>query len=214
MGQDTKRHMMMPTSPTAHFILPHTQVLFALLKAGFNWPSHTAETRQRLKRGGGWGIAQIGLQFPRIKLASQYQPAVRTRQAVTHRHHVHGPKVGHHRSFAPLFDQVSLPLIGVHTRRHAGDSFSLVLPVAKALSSGLATSARPLGNCAQGTFEPYARVMRHFSKVPKPTTRHAVEKHAVAAKSFITHYPARPQLLRIDHLAHHFPAQLGFGLEV
>ena len=42
---------MMPASPTAHFILPHTQVLFTLLKARLNVPSHTAEAGQRLKRG-------------------------------------------------------------------------------------------------------------------------------------------------------------------
>jgi len=66
-----------------------TNFAFGFFKDGFNGPSHTAETGQRLKRGGGWSIAHIGFQFPQIALAPQHHPDLRTRQAVAHRHHAH-----------------------------------------------------------------------------------------------------------------------------
>src|SRR5687767_1735111 len=176
MGQQTQGHMMMPSSPTAHFIIAHTQILFALLKTRLNWPSHPAEASQGGKRDTRRRIAQVGLEFPRLKLTPQHQAPFRTRQAVAHRDHSQGPKVGRHWPFAALFDPVALPLSGPHLRGDRLHRLRLVLPLDKALPRGLAAPTRPLGHPRQRALEPHPRIMGHFGKIPKPTARNGIKK--------------------------------------
>lgn len=53
--------------------------------------------------------------------------------------------------------------------------------------------------------------MEGFSKVPKPTAGHRVEKRAIATQGFITRHPARLYLLAIHDLANDLRAQAGLG---
>src|SRR5688572_22564290 len=208
-----QRVIMMPPAPTAHLISTHAQILFALLKTRLNRPPHAADASQPRQREVWRCVAQVGFEFPRRQLTPQYQPGLRTGQAVTHRHHPQGPKVSFHRPLRALFDPMALPLSGQHLRRYRAHHLGLRLPWAKALASRLTTPTRPLGHGCQRTLEPHPRIMRDFGKIPEPTAGDRIEKRTVATKGFITRHPTRPHLLAIHDVANQVPAQFRFGAE-
>jgi hypothetical protein len=103
--------MMMPPTPTAHFVIAHPEVLFPVLETGFDGPAHPAEPHQRGQWGIDRGVAQIRLQLAGQEVASYHQPHLRAGQAPAHRDDPQRGKAGDQWPFAPLLDRLLCPAV-------------------------------------------------------------------------------------------------------
>ena len=95
---------MMPPAPTAHFIIPHPQILFAVLETGLDRPAHPAQPHQRRQRGVAGALHRYVFNSPVMRVASQDQPDLGAGQALPHRHHPHPGKCGPPRPLAPFLE--------------------------------------------------------------------------------------------------------------
>ena len=87
--------------------------------------------------------AHMGLHLPRLEMPTPHQPDLRPRQTVPHRHHTHGPKVGHHWPLAALFDRAAVPPPRRQRLGHGTPHFGLGFAGAKVQTAGLAAVPRP-----------------------------------------------------------------------
>ena len=63
MSQRDQQHVVMPTDPTAHFIMIKTDFAFGFFENCFDGPAHAAEAHELNQGCGGGGIAEIELDF-------------------------------------------------------------------------------------------------------------------------------------------------------
>ena len=110
---------MMPPSPRAHFIITHAQILFAVLKAGFNGPPHAAHPHQRRQWGVRGRITQRSLQFPGVYMASPDQPPLGSRPPLADPNHPQGGKRRHEWALTPLLDRLLRPGTWLARRQRA-----------------------------------------------------------------------------------------------
>src|SRR5712692_8599903 len=61
MSKSGKEHVMMPTQPTACFIVVEADLAFAFFKEGFNGPTQTTEADELSYRRGAGRIAEVEL---------------------------------------------------------------------------------------------------------------------------------------------------------
>ena len=85
MGQTRLRDMMMPTGPSARFIVVQANFTFGFFHHGLDRPAPTAEARQVDGRTGGRRVAQVVFHFSfQPQAAPNDQPDPRTRQIIPH----------------------------------------------------------------------------------------------------------------------------------
>ena len=78
-------HMMMPTRPTADFVMVHAQFGFAFLVGLLDRPAHRGQASQCFQRGVGGRIAPIGFQDGFTpQAATEHEPFFAPWQAVFH----------------------------------------------------------------------------------------------------------------------------------
>ena len=203
--------MVMPATPTPHFIMPQAEVLFAFLKAGLNRPAHATQACQGLQGGGRGRVAHIGLQFPasRLRLSTSQTsgPGKPSRTATTRdtaKSATRGPLLP---SLISWRDHCALGRLAA-TALTSSASAWLTDALGWACDPNPTTEGRP-----SQALPPHPRVMRHFGKVPQTAAGHLVEQCRVTSKGFVTRHPATPQHLVVHHRANHVPAQFGLGLE-
>jgi len=111
MRQESLEHMMMPSLPSANFVVVHAHFPFRFLQGSFYRPSQTADTYQFLDGAIGGGVAQIVLHFGlRFETAATTdQPLPNSGQAVLDRGHTQGSKLGQQRTFTAFVDPVTMP---------------------------------------------------------------------------------------------------------
>ena len=66
MGQGNEQDMVMPTQPTAGFIMVEADFTFAFFKNDFDRPTHAAETNQVKQGGVCRRVAEVELEFSRV----------------------------------------------------------------------------------------------------------------------------------------------------
>ncbi len=104
------RHMMMPTHPTARFVMIHSNLAFAFFQRGLDRPAQSAHPDEFRARAGCRRIAQIELQlgfFPTT--ATEDNPDPWTGQPRADRGHTQERKVSHQGTFTPFFDAMACP---------------------------------------------------------------------------------------------------------
>ena len=104
--------MVVPATPTPHFVVAHAQFLLADFETGVYRPAHSTRANQPLLRHIRWGIAQVGLQVTVGHASAQHQPDGWARQSVAHRHHPQEGKLSNLGSLAAFLNDLLLPLIG------------------------------------------------------------------------------------------------------
>jgi hypothetical protein len=109
VGQATARQMMMPPTPTAHFVSAHPQVLLAGLAAGLDRPAPPAQPHQRRQWRVGGGMTQRGLHLARQGGAPQDQPDLGAGPGLSHREDPPRRNAGHQGPWAPLRDRATPP---------------------------------------------------------------------------------------------------------
>ena len=62
MSQDTLGHVMVPSEPSANYILIHAQLVLAVFQGGFHGPAHTRYRTQLRPRRVNRCIAAAGLE--------------------------------------------------------------------------------------------------------------------------------------------------------
>lgn len=203
----------MPPTPTPHFVITHPEVLFAVLETGLNGPAHSTQPHQRRQRGIRWRVAQVGLQFPCQRVASQDQPDLRAGQAFPHGDDPQRRKARHQRPFASLLNRATHPAVCGQQCRQLPHLCGCGFPRQHTEARRFASPARPGGHRRGGTLRPDLRVVRHFRQVPQTNARNGVEQAGVAPKGFVTRHPTRPQCAGMMDRLYQLPPQRRLGLE-
>ena len=137
---------MMPPTPTPYFVITHPEILFPVLKTGFDRPPHPTQPYQHGQRYVRWRIAQIALQFPGPHVAAQHTPDLRAWQALSHGDHAQGSKVGHQRALTALFDCLTRPLRDRQRLGHPLHGLGRGGSIDHAYTRRFATPPRPRGH--------------------------------------------------------------------
>src|SRR5216684_3160221 len=85
--QHDQRPRMMPSGPTPPLILAHPQPWLAVCTTRCDGPPPPAHPPARFHRRVNGGLAQGGLQLPRLNVPPPHHPDVRPRQGVSHGEH-------------------------------------------------------------------------------------------------------------------------------
>ncbi len=108
MGQNTLRHMVVPTHPRTDHVITHSQVIFAVFQSSLHWPAHSSDACQFSVRRSCWCNAEVRLKLGLFsQRATHNQPRIGTWQFVTHFNDASEGKLGDRRSFATFFNQKS-----------------------------------------------------------------------------------------------------------
>jgi hypothetical protein len=162
--------MMMPPTPTPHFVITPAEILFAVLKAGLDGPPHPAQPDQGRQRGMGGRVAQIGLQLPSQEVASQDQPDLGAGQPLSHRDDPHRRKAGDQGPLASLLDRPPPPAVRGQRRGQLRHLFGRGFPCQHPGTRRFPALARPSRHCRGGPLPPDRRVVRHLRKANRVTT--------------------------------------------
>src|SRR5436309_13680552 len=157
--------MMMPATPTPHFVVAHAQFLLADLETTLDRPAHATRANQALMRHVRRGIAQVGLQLSVGHTAAQHQPDRWARQSVANSHHAQEGKLGDLWPLAPFLNDVLLPLICGQGRGNRLDRLrrGRIRPQPFALRLG--SPSRPRWYRAGWPFTPHPRVVRYLGEI-------------------------------------------------
>src|SRR4030067_2622396 len=102
--------MMMPSQPTPHLILIHTDFAFGFFEDGFDWPSHPADPHKLIERCVGRSIAEKVFDLRRIvQIAANDQPEFSGGQVATRFSHAQKCKITNDGALAAFFDNGSHP---------------------------------------------------------------------------------------------------------
>ena len=83
MRQSDQQHVMVPTDPTAHFVVIETDFALRFFENGFDRPTHAADADEFDHGGFGGCVTEVELNLGRIiKIAAQDQPDFRTWQVI------------------------------------------------------------------------------------------------------------------------------------
>jgi hypothetical protein len=187
MGQDTFRHMMVPTKPRANHIITHSQIVFPILNGGLYRPAHFRDAHQFATRRIHWSDTKIGFEFRFLSQGTTYnQPNLTTRQFSAHFDDSPKSKLGYHRSLTALLDQVRCPLFcrdlrcnSIHLLRRRSSFRHPLL----GRSSPLTT---PFRDRCLGTHFPHLSVVRNLGVIPQAQQRskHPLEPTRLSAQVF------------------------------
>ena len=108
------------------------------------------------------------LHLPRLHVAPQDQPALRTGQSVPYANHPHCGKVGDHWPLTAFFDRVARPCLGWQRGGAPHHRVRLWLPLSQARARRSASPARPHRHSRCRALPPHTGVVRHFGVVPRP----------------------------------------------
>jgi hypothetical protein len=199
--------MVMPPAPPAHLILPHAQVLLAILNTGLDGPAPAALPHQGGQRRGGGGIAQLRLQLPRHHALAQHQPDCGAGQALPPGSHPDPGKASPQGPLAPCLERPSPPALRRQPGRQLRDRDGLRLPGQAADACRGAPLARPAGEPRGRALWPAPGVRRDLGTVPQTHRRQPIQPVGIAPNGFITGAPATAPGARLPHRGDHLPAQ-------
>src|SRR6266542_3988422 len=159
--------MMVPTEPTACFIVIQTNFAFAFFQSGLDGPAPSAHPNEFRAGAGRRRIAQIEFQFgQRPATAAQDRPDARTWQPGSYRRDTQESKVRDQWTFTPFLDQMARPRgLGQLGRKFAQFARSRRIRRDARLSPGSPQHTLPWWfnrRCLQ----PDAGVTRHFDQIP------------------------------------------------
>ena len=105
VGQDRKSHMVVPTKPTAQFVVVEADLSFAFLEEDLNRPAQAAKTDQLCNGQVSRAITEAVFDLGEVaEIASDHQPEMVGRQAISSLNDAQAGEVADHRSFAALLD--------------------------------------------------------------------------------------------------------------
>src|SRR3989304_6317672 len=100
--------MMMPSQPTPHLVMIHTDFAFGFFKYSFNRPSHSADPDELIQRSTDRRIAEKVFDLRRIvQIAANDQPEFSNGQAATRFGHAQKCKITNDGPLAAFFDNGS-----------------------------------------------------------------------------------------------------------
>src|SRR5487761_2276273 len=104
--------MMMPSYPTPHLVMIHTDFTFGLFEDRFNWPSHSADPDELTQRSADRSIAEKVFDLRKIiQIAANDQPEFTHRQAAARFSHAQECKITNDGTLAAFFDRSLNPIL-------------------------------------------------------------------------------------------------------
>ena len=133
MRHSYQRHMMMPTQPTANFVVVETDFTFGFFVNDFDGPTHTANTYKFDQGSVNGSIAKVELDHQRIiQISADNQPDFWTWQASSRLNNSQEGKISYNRTLAAFFDRISRPTIRWNISYQGINKHSVVFRMAQA----------------------------------------------------------------------------------
>src|SRR5271157_5612046 len=155
MSQRNQEHMMMPSYPTPHLVMIHTDFTFGLLEDSFNWPSHSADPDKLTQRSAERSIAEKVFDLSRIiQITANDQPEFIGGQATARFGHTQKCKITNDRPLATFFDNCLGPILLLDLLHQLLDWNGLLSFIAQMQTSRMTPMTSPFRNMNLGRTTP------------------------------------------------------------
>ncbi len=205
--------MVMPTEPTAQFIVVETDFHLARPDDGLYGPTHATDAHQFSRVNVGRGIAEVVFDFAGvIQVAAHDQPEFLARQALPHFDDAQTGKITDQGPFGAFFDLGADPGF---CRQLLGQFINLDclrFSLTQAEAGWTTTFALPRRHPHGRSFQPNAGRAAHFNEVPLVQSRNPIPKSDRIAVQFVRRHPSKGQFTSFKRLFQQGQGNFGFGL--
>src|SRR5271157_205402 len=205
MSQRNQEHMMMPSYPTPHLVMIHTDFTFGLLEDSFNWPSHSADPDKLTQRSAERSIAEKVFDLSRIiQITANDQPEFIGGQATARFGHTQKCKITNDRPLATFFDNCLGPILLLDLLHQLLDWNGLLSFIAQMQTSRMTPMTSPFRNMNLGRTTPDQGILFDGCEVKRSRGSHTVPKRRAVSIQSIGCQPGKRQSAAFYHVFQQF----------
>src|SRR3990172_2644841 len=195
MSQRDQQHMMMPTQPTACFVVVKTDFAFGFFEDGFNRPAHAADAHELAERRIGGRIAEVVFDHRRvIQIAAEDQPELAGGQIAARLGHAQEGKFASNRTFTAFFDDSLTPVFCGDVSHQLLHCNGTLARVAQTQAGWMAAATLPLGNMHLRLGAPDRSGALDLGEIPLVQIFNSISKSRRIPVQFIRSYPVEGQM--------------------
>src|SRR5215210_2931947 len=191
--------MMMPSDPTPHLVMIHSDFAFGLFENGFNRPSHSADSYELVQRSIDRSIAEKVFDFRRIlQIAANDQPELTSRQAAARFSHTQKCEITNKGTLAAFFDHGADPILLLNLLHQLLDWNGMLPGITQTQTSRMTPMTTPGGNMHFRRSTPDQGVLLNGGEIVLSGSRHTVSKRRTVSVQGICRYPKKRQITAFE----------------